>query len=221
MGRQMGNKVGIKDAQFISRAGRDIVTETIGREVGGVGTAIGQAIKDKTTPLKKRQMANKLTVEDAAFISRAGRDIVTETIGREIGAVGTAIGAALKGAKERSQARKAKDALAIEEAGKKRLEESTKPGGKDIVNTDGIGDRTTGLNNPGDKGPTEGAMPAPGKNQSVLDSLNIGVSGAKGFTSFLPKATDTEPSAFVQTPKDVEKEKQTGGGGLALSLIHI
>ena len=215
MGRQMGNKVGIKDAQFISRAGRDIVTETIGREVGGVGTAIGQAIKDKTSPLKKRQMANKLTVEDAAFISRAGRDIVTETIGREIGAVGTAIGAALKGAKERSQARKAKDALAIEEAGKKRLEESTKPGGKDIVNTDGIGDRTTGLNNPGDKGPTEGAMPAPGKNQSVLDSLNIGVSGAKGFTSFLPKATDTEASAFVQTPKDVEKEKQTGGGGLA------
>ena len=216
MGRQMGNKVGIKDAQFISRAGRDIVTETIGREVGGVGTAIGQAIKDKTTPLKKRQMANKLTVEDAAFISRAGRDIVTETIGREIGAVGTAIGAALKGAKERSQAKKAKDAEAVEAAGKERLAKSTKPaGGNNLVNTDGIGDRTTGLNNPGDKGPTEGAMPAPGKNQSVLDSLNIGVSGAKGFTSFAPKATDTEPSAFVQTPAEVEEVKQTGGGGLS------
>lgn len=213
MGRQMGNKVGIKDAQFISRAGRDIVTETIGREVGGVGTAIGQAIKDKTSPLKKRQMANKLTVEDAAFISRAGRDIVTETIGREIGAVGTAIGAALKGAKERSQAKKAKDAEAVEAAGKERLAKSTKPaGGNNLVNTDGIGDRTTGLNNPEDTTPTEGAMPAPGKNQSVLDSLNIGVSGAKGFTSFLPKATDTEASAFVQTPKEVEK--QTGGGGL-------
>ena len=91
----MGNKVAIKDAQFISRAGRDIVTETIGREVGGVGKAVGQAIQDNISPLKKRQMANKLTVEDAAFISRAGRDIVTETIGREIGAVGTAIGAAV------------------------------------------------------------------------------------------------------------------------------
>ena len=121
MGRQMGNKVAIKDAQFISRAGRDIVTETIGREVGGVGKAVGQAIQDNISPLKKRQMANKLTVEDAAFISRAGRDIVTETIGREIGAVGTAIGAALKGAKERSQARKAKDAEAVEAAKKREI----------------------------------------------------------------------------------------------------
>ena len=211
MGRQMGNKVGIEDAQFISRAGRDIVTETIGREVGGVGKAIGQAIQDNISPLKKRQMANKLTVEDAAFISRAGRDIVTETIGQEIGAVGTAIGAALKGAKERSQAKKEKDRLATEAAAKERLAKSSKPaGGNNLVPTNGIGDRTTGLNNQEDTGKTEGAMPA--KNQSVLDSLNIGVSGAESFTSFGPKATDTKPSAFVQTP--VEVEEQTGGGGL-------
>ena len=211
MGRQMGNKVAVEDAQFISRAGRDIVTETIGREVGAVGTAIGQAIKDKTTPLKKRQMANKLTVDDAAFISRAGRDIVTETIGQEIGAVGTAIGAALKGAKERSQARKARDKAAVEEAGKKRLAESTKPGGKDIVNTNIIGDGSTGLNNPGDDGKTEGAMPAPTKNVSLLEATNIGGKGIAAFTDF--EAAEI-PNAFVQTPNEVKKEEQTGGGRL-------
>ena len=144
MGRQMGNKVAVEDAQFISRAGRDIVTETIGREVGGVGKAIGQAIQDNISPLKKRQMANKLTVEDAAFISRAGRDIVSETIGQEIGAVGTAIGAALKGAKERSQARKARDKAAVEDAEKNRLAKSTKTNTQNLVDTNIIGDGSTG-----------------------------------------------------------------------------
>ena len=199
MGRQMGNKVAVEDAQFISRAGRDIVTETIGREVGGVGKAIGQAIQDNISPLKKRQMANKLTVEDAAFISRAGRDIVTETIGREIGAVGTAIGAALKGAKERSQARKAKDAAAVEDAKKDRLAKSTKTNTQNLVDTNIIGDGSTGYNNPKEEeGLPGGAMPE----------------GVRGFTSFSPKATATESSALVQTPKEVEKEKQTGGGRL-------
>ena len=211
MGRQMGNKVAVEDAQFISRAGRDIVTETIGREVGAVGTAIGQAIKDKTTPLKKRQMANKLTVDDAAFISRAGRDIVTETIGQEIGAVGTAIGAALKGAKERSQARKARDKAAVEEAGKKRLAESTKPNPQNLVDTNIIGDGSTGLNNPGDDGKTEGAMPAPTKNVSLLEATNIGGKGIAAFTDF--EAAEI-PNAFVQTPNEVKKEEQTGGGRL-------
>ena len=214
MGRQMGNKVGIEDAQFISRAGRDIVTETVGREVGAVGSAIGQAVQDNMSPLKSRQMANKLTVEDAAFISRAGRDIVTETIGQEIGAVGQAIGAALEGAKERSKARKAKDAEAVKAAGLERLAKSTKPaGGDNLVNTNGIGDRTTGLNNPEDTGKTEGAMPAPAKNQSVLDSLNIGgmTITRQNFTDFGKKIA-SGGSSFVQTPEEVEK--QTGGGGL-------
>ena len=215
MGRQMGNKVAVEDAQFISRAGRDIVTETIGREVGGVGKAIGQAIQDNISPLKKRQMANKLTVEDAAFISRAGRDIVSETIGQEIGAVGTAIGAALKGAKERSQAKKAKDALAVEEAGKKRLAESTKTNTQNLVDTNIIGDGTTEKYHQEDKGPTEGAMPAPAKNESALDSLNIGgmTITRQNFTDFGKKIA-SGGSSFVQTPKEVEKEKQTGGGGL-------
>ena len=216
MGRQMGNKVGIEDAQFISRAGRDIVTETVGREVGGVGKAVGQAVQDNMSPLKSRQMANKLTVEDAAFISRAGRDIVTETIGQEIGAVGQAIGAALEGAKERSKARKAKDAEAVKAAGLERLAKSTKPaGGDNLVNTNGIGDRTTGLNNPEDTGKTEGAMPAPAKNQSVLDSLNIGgmTITRQNFTDFGKKIASGGGS-FVQTPKEVEKQEQTSGGGL-------
>ena len=216
MGRQMGNKVGIEDAQFISRAGRDIVTETVGREVGAVGSAIGQAVQDNMSPLKSRQMANKLTVEDAAFISRAGRDIVTETIGQEIGAVGQAIGAALEGAKERSKARKAKDAEAVKAAGLERLAKSTKPaGGDNLVNTNGIGDRTTGLNNPEDTGKTEGAMPAPAKNQSVLDSLNIGgmTITRQNFTDFGKKIASGGGS-FVQTPKEVEKQEQTSGGGL-------
>lgn len=215
MGRQMGNKVAVKDAQFISRAGRDINTETIGREVGAVGTAIGQAIQDNMSPLKSRQMANKLTVEDAAFISRAGRDIVTETIGQEIGAVGKTIGAALKGAKERSEARKAKDKLATEAAQKKRLAESTNSGKKDIVNTDIIGDGTTRKYHQEDTGPTEGAMPAPAKNQSVLDSLNIGgmTITRQNFTDFGKKIA-SGGSSLVQTPEEVKKEKQTGGGGL-------
>ena len=215
MGRQMGNKVAVEDAQFISRAGRDIVTETIGREVGAVGTTIGKVVEDRISPLKKRQMANKLTVEDAAFISRAGRDIVSETIGQEIGAVGTAIGAALKGAKERSQAKKAKDALAVEEAGKKRLAESTKTNTQNLVDTNIIGDGTTEKYHQEDKGPTEGAMPAPAKNESALDSLNIGgmTITRQNFTDFGKKIA-SGGSSFVQTPKEVEKEKQTGGGGL-------
>jgi hypothetical protein len=189
MGRQMGNKVGIKDAQFISRAGRDIATETIGRELGAVGTTVGQAIQNKMSPLKKRQMANKLTIEDAAFISRAGRDIATETIGREIGAVGTAIGEAFKGANERAKARKAKDAAAVEAGRKERLAKSTKLDGvKNLVPTNGIGDRTTGLLNTEDTGKTEGAMPA--KNQSV------------------------EGSSLVQTTEEVKEQEQAGGGRL-------
>lgn len=211
MGRQMGNKVAIKDAQFISRAGRDIVTETIGREVGGVGKAVGQAIQDNISPLKKRQMANKLTVEDAAFISRAGRDIVTETIGREIGAVGTAIGAALKDAKERSQARKARDAAAVEAAKKDRLAKSTKTNTQNLVDTNILGDGSTGLNNPEEKGLPGGAMPEKTK-QSVLGPEEF-LNNVYGSTSFSPPEIATE-SSLVQTPKEVEKEKQTGGGRL-------
>ena len=187
MGRQMGNKVGIEDAQFISRAGRDIVTETIGREVGGVGKAIGQAIQDNMSPLKKRQMANKLTVEDAAFISRAGRDIVTETIGQEIGAVGTAIGEALKGAKERSKARKAKDATAVEAAAKDRKEK---------------------LEN---KTNFEQNFKSP--DSSRLETNEIKPSGIEEFNAKFKGMTDIEDyqGSFVQTPEEV---KQTGGGGL-------
>ena len=215
----MGNKVSINDAQFISRAGRDIVTETIGREVGAVGTAIGEAIEGNESPLN-RQMANKLTVQDAAFISRAGRDIVTETIGQEIGAVGTAIGEALEGAKERSAAKKASDKAALEAANKKRLEESSNTGnGQQIVDTSGIGDRSTGKYNQENQGPTEGAMPARenkggGEAVSVLDSLNLGYFGFTKFPSDKPNTTNTKADALVDTPAQVEKEKQTGGGGL-------
>lgn len=191
----MGNRVSIKDAKFISRAGRDIVTETIGREVGSVGTAIGKAIEDSTSPLNKRQMANKLTVQDAAFISRAGRDIVTETIGQELGAVGTAIGEALKGAKERSDAKKAKDKKAVEDAGKKRLEQSSNTdNGQLKVNTDIIGDVTAGF--------TELEVNKEGDGTKLQE-----------FNTSKDKAGDTTNS-FIDTPAQVEKEKQTGGGRL-------
>lgn len=193
MGRQMGNKVTVKDAKFISRAGRDIVTETIGQEIGALGGTIGQAIQDNRSPLNRRQMANKLTVEDAAFISRAGRDIVTETIGQEIGAVGTVIGAALEGAKERSEARKAKDKAATEAAEKKRLAESTESGKKDIINTD-IWDGTTKFLHDQEEEKTEGAMP-------------------ENFTDFGDK-DGSGGGSLVQTPEEVKKEKQTGGGRL-------
>ena len=190
MGRQMGNKVSVKDAQFISRAGRDINTETIGRGVGAVGTAIGQAIQDNISPLKKRQMANKLTVEDAAFISRAGRDIVTETIGQEIGAVGTAIGAALKGAKERSEARKAKDKAATEAAAKDRKEKLEK--------------KTNFEEN--FQGPDLSKLETNAIEPSGIESFNAKFEGMTNFEDF--------QGAFVQTPKEVKEEEQTGGGGL-------
>ena len=185
MGRQMGNKVSVEDAKFISRAGRDIVTETVGRGVGGVGTAIGKATQDNvTSPLNRRQMANKLTVGDAAFISRAGRDIVTETIGREIGAAGTAIAGALEGAKKRSEAKKASDKAAVEAANKQKLKESSNPsnGEQDIT-----GDGT-------------------------IPTTTLELDGVKGFTNFSNKP-ETSGSALVEAPTEVEETKPDGGGG--------
>ena len=187
MGRQMGNKVSTKDAKFINRAGRDIVTETIGREVGSVGTAISKAIEDNASPLNRRQMANKLTVQDAAFISRAGRDIVTETIGREIGAVGTAIGEALKGAKERSAAKKAKDEAEI-----KKAEEERKKGRERLKQSSVV--TNTGFTN------IRANQGGPSTNLQEFNALK--------------EKTDEPTNSLVDTSAQVEKEKQTGGGRL-------
>ena len=51
-------------------------------------------------------------------------------------------------------------------------------------------------------------MPAPAKNESVLDSLNIG-----GMT--ITRQDFTDFGSLVQTPEEVKEEEQTGGGGLS------
>ena len=60
----------------------------------------------KESPLYRRRQARGISIEDAAYISRAGRDIVTETIGREVGGLGTAIAEALGKAKKQSKDKK-------------------------------------------------------------------------------------------------------------------
>lgn len=66
-------------------------------------------MKENNSPLYRRRQARGLSIEDAAYINRAGRDIVSETIGKEIGALGTALGEAFGKAKKKKQARKAQE----------------------------------------------------------------------------------------------------------------
>ena len=60
----------------------------------------------KESPLYRRRQARGISIEDAAYINRAGRDIVTETIGREVGGLGTVIAEALGKAKKQSKDKK-------------------------------------------------------------------------------------------------------------------
>ena len=60
----------------------------------------------KESPLYRRRQARGISIEDAAYISRAGRDVVTETIGREVGGLGTVIAEALGKAKKQSKDKK-------------------------------------------------------------------------------------------------------------------
>ena len=41
--RQITNRLNLNEVEYISQAGRDVVTETIGREIGGLGQALGAA----------------------------------------------------------------------------------------------------------------------------------------------------------------------------------
>jgi len=66
-------------------------------------------MKENNSPLYRRRQARGLSIEDAAYINRAGRDIVSETIGREIGGLGAALGEAFGKAKKNKQARKAQE----------------------------------------------------------------------------------------------------------------
>lgn len=66
-------------------------------------------MKENNSPLYRRRQARGLSIEDAAYINRAGRDIVSETIGREIGGLGVALGEALGKAKKRKQAKTAQE----------------------------------------------------------------------------------------------------------------
>ena len=75
------------------------------------------------SPLYRRRQARGLSMEDAYAISEAGRDRVTETIGQEIGAVGSALQEALeKGRKAKGE----RDAKAKEAAEKAQLAQDTK-----------------------------------------------------------------------------------------------
>lgn len=75
-------------------------------------------MKENNSPLYRRRQARGLSIEDAAYINRAGRDIVSETIGREIGGLGTVLGEAFSKAKKKKQAR-----IAQEEQAKKAQEQ--------------------------------------------------------------------------------------------------
>lgn len=66
-------------------------------------------MKENNSPLYRRRQARGLSIEDAAYINRAGRDIVSETIGREIGGLGAVLGEAFSKAKKKKQARKAQE----------------------------------------------------------------------------------------------------------------
>lgn len=66
-------------------------------------------MKENNSPLYRRRQARGLSIEDAAYINRAGRDIVSETIGREIGGLGAVLGEALGKAKKKKQAKKAQE----------------------------------------------------------------------------------------------------------------
>lgn len=61
----------------------------------------------KESPLYRRRQARGISIEDAAYINRAQRDVVTETIGREVGGLGAAISEALAKGKKKNQAKEA------------------------------------------------------------------------------------------------------------------
>lgn len=77
-------------------------------------------MKENNSPLYRRRQARGLSIEDAAYINRAGRDIVSETIGREIGGLGAVLGEALGKAKKKKQAKTAQ-----EEQAKKQMQQIT------------------------------------------------------------------------------------------------
>ena len=43
--RQITGRLNLNEVEYISQAGRDVVTETIGKEMGGLGQALGAAFE--------------------------------------------------------------------------------------------------------------------------------------------------------------------------------
>ncbi len=62
-------------------------------------------MKENNSPLFRRRAARGISIEDAAFISSANRDRITEGIGQEVGGLGTALGEAFEKAKKRKDDR--------------------------------------------------------------------------------------------------------------------
>ena len=62
-------------------------------------------MKENNSPLFRRRAASGISIEDAAFISSANRDRITEGIGQEVGGLGTALGEAFEKAKKRKDDR--------------------------------------------------------------------------------------------------------------------
>jgi len=62
-------------------------------------------MKENNSPLFRRRAARGISIEDAAFISSANRDRITEGIGQEVGGLGTALGEAFETAKKRKEDR--------------------------------------------------------------------------------------------------------------------
>jgi len=62
-------------------------------------------MKENNSPLFRRRAARGISIEDAAFISSANRDRITEGIGQEVGGLGTALGEAFETAKKRKDDR--------------------------------------------------------------------------------------------------------------------
>lgn len=62
-------------------------------------------MKENNSPLFRRRAARGISIEDAAFISSANRDRITEGIGQEVGGLGTALGEAFEKAKKRKEDR--------------------------------------------------------------------------------------------------------------------
>ena len=83
-------------------------------------------MKENNSPLYRRRQARGLSIEDAAYINRAGRDIVSETIGREIGGLGAALGEAFGKAKKNKQARIAQEEQAKINQAKKEFDNNKK-----------------------------------------------------------------------------------------------